>query len=86
MPDSFTGNQVLNNLAADPWRGDPKSKLVDLAHTTAAFLKVHSSTGNLKWDYTNVAIKVLEDVGTGSLDEFIPRMEPFNLYGAVTQL
>ena len=81
MPDSFAGNQVLNNLAADPWRGDPKSKLVDLAHTTAAFLKVHSSTGNLKWDYTNVAIKVLEDVGTGSLDEFIPRMEPFNLYG-----
>ena len=81
MPDPFTGNQVLNVLAADPWRGDPKSKLVDLAQTTAALLRKHSDTGNLLWDYTNVAIKVLEDVGNGSLDEFIPRMEPFNLYG-----
>ena len=81
MPDAFTNNQVLNTLATDPWRGDPNSKLVDLAQATAALLKKNSEQGNLKWDYTNVAIKVLEDVGTGSLDEFIPRMEPFHLYG-----
>ena len=82
MPDPFAGNQVLNALAADPWGGDPKSKVVELAHTTAALLRKHSEKGDLKWAYTDVAIRVLEDAGNGSLDEFIPRMEAFTLYGA----
>ena len=81
MPDSRQGNQVLNDLATDPWRGNPKDKLVELAQVTAGFLKVHSAAGDLKWDHTKVVVNVLEGVSTGTLDRFIPRMEPFVLYG-----
>ena len=81
MPESFKGHQVLNQLATDPWRGDPKERWVDLAQVTASLLSVNSEKGNLKWDHTNVAIKLLQGVGAGTLDKFIPRMEPCVLYG-----
>ena len=82
MPDSFAGNLMVNALISDPWGGHPKSKLTEVARATAALLRKHSETGDLKWGYTDIAIKVLEDVGDGSLDGFVPRMEPFNLFGA----
>ena len=82
MPDPFAGNQMVNALIADPWGGHPKSKLSEVARTTATLLRKHSGSGDLKWGYTDIAIKVLEDVNDGSLDGFVPRMEAFNLFCA----
>ena len=42
MPEPHKGHQVLNDLATDPWRGDSKSRLVDLAQVTAVLLKQNS--------------------------------------------
>ena len=81
MPEPFKGHQVLNQLATDPWRGDPKNRLVDLAQVTAVLLKQHSDTGNLKWNHIDVAIQILQGTNAGTIDNFIPRMEPFVLYG-----
>ena len=80
MPNPFKGNQVLNELATDPFGGNPRERLVQLAQITANFLRLHSDAGDLKWDHTNVAIQVLQGVTNGTLDEHIPRMEPFALY------
>ena len=82
MPDPFAGNQMINSLIAESSGGHPKFKLSNVARDTAALLRKHSETGDLKWGYTDIAIKVLEDVNDGSLDGFVPRMEAFNLFGA----
>ena len=82
MPDSFAGNLMANTLLSAPSGGHPKSKLSEVARATACLLRIHSEKGDLRWGYTHIAIKVLEDVGDGSLDGFVPRMDAFNLYGA----
>ena len=81
MPEPHMGHQVLNDLATDPWRGDSKSRLVDLAQVTAVLLKQNSDGGNLKWSQINVALQILQSTADGSIDDFMPRMEPFALYG-----
>ena len=81
MPEPHKGHQVLNDLATDPWRGDSKSRLVDLAQVTAVLLKQNSDGGNLKWSQIKVALQILQSTADGSIDDFMPRMEPFALYG-----
>ena len=81
MPESFKFNQVLNELAADPKTSDPKQKLVDLAQVTGSILKRNADEGNLKWNHTNMAIRVLDGIGAGSLDSYLPRLEPCVVFG-----
>ena len=80
MPEPHNGHQVLNNLAADPWGGDSNSRLADLARVTAKLLKQNSDEGNLKWRHIDAAIDVLNGTADGSLNNFMPRMNQFDLF------
>ena len=78
MPEPHHGHQLLNNLAAEG--GDSNSKLATLCKTTAKLLQHHSAEGSLKWRHLEIVTNVLNGTAEGSINEYMPRVEPFDLF------
>ena len=81
MPEPFKFNQVLNVLATESATSNPKEKLIELAKITGSILKTNSDQGNLRWNHVTLVHHVLDGIGDGSLDRYIPRLAPCNVYG-----
>ena len=77
-PGAFEGNQYVNTLLTDPWSCDD---LGAIASFTAGLLRKNESEGNIKWNYTNAVVSVLEGTRAGTLSGFIPDLSPVKLYG-----
>ena len=78
MPQPYKGHQLLNNLTAEG--GDSSTKFATLCKTTAKLLQQHSAEGNLKWRHVGIAENVLNRAAEGSINKYMPRMEPFDLF------
>ena len=76
MPESFKFNQVLNVLATESATSNPKTKLIELAKITGSILKSNSDQGNLRWNHVTLVHHVLDGIGNGSLDRYLPRLGP----------
>ena len=80
MPEPFKFNQVLNVLATEP-ASSPRERLIELAKITGSILKSNSDQGNLRWNHVTLVHHVLDGIGNGSLDRYLPRLGPCNVYG-----